>query len=151
MNDKSKPKSQKGKWSKGVSGNPTGRPRGSRNRSTVAMEALLEDGAERLIKKAMKMALAGDTAALRLCLERILPVRRDRFVHLDLPPIGNAKEISGAISTIFTAIGEGQITPSEGEVMANIVATKNNVFVAEELESRLERIESLVKPDEAQR
>jgi hypothetical protein len=38
---------------------------------------------------------------------------------LDLPPIGNAKEISGALSTILTAIGEGQITPGEGETMAN--------------------------------
>ena len=72
MSDNSKAKSsQKGQWSKGVSGNPTGRPRGSRNRSTLAMEALLEDGAEQLINKAMKMALAGDTAALRICLERI--------------------------------------------------------------------------------
>jgi hypothetical protein len=54
------------------------------------MEALLEEGAAQLIHKAMTMALAGDTAALRLCLERILPARRDRVVHLELPPIGSA-------------------------------------------------------------
>jgi hypothetical protein len=113
MNDHSKPKSQKGQWPNGVSGNPAGRPRGSRNKATLALEALLEEGAEPLISKAMTMALAGDTAAMRLCLERILPARRDRLIHLDLPPIGNAKEISGALSTILTAIGEGQITPGE--------------------------------------
>jgi hypothetical protein len=111
------------------------------------MEALLEEGAEQLINKAMTMALAGDTAAMRLCLERILPVRRDRLVHLDLPPIGSAKEISGAMSTILKAIGEGQITPGEGEMIANILATQTNVFVAEELESRLEKVESLVAPE----
>ena len=151
MNNNSKPKSQKGQWPKGVSGNPGGRRRGSRNMATLAMESLLEEGAEKLINKAMTMALKGDTAALRLCLERILPVRRDRLVHVDLPPIGTAKEISGALSTIFTAIGEGQITPSEGEMMANILATQSNVLLAEELESRLERVESLVTPDEGQR
>ena len=111
------------------------------------MEALLEEGAEQLINKAMTMALDGDTAAMRLCLERILPVRRDRLVHLDLPPIGSAKEISGAMSTILKAIGEGQITPGEGEMIANILATQTNVFVAEELESRLEKVESLVAPE----
>src|SRR6516162_8157265 len=105
-NDNSKSQ-QPGRWAKGVSGNPSGRPRGSRNKAALAMEALLEEGAEQLINKAMSMALAGDTAAMRLCLERILPVRKDRSVHLDLPPIGSAKEISGAMSTILKAIGEG--------------------------------------------
>ena len=120
MNANSTPRLQKGQWSKGVSGNPAGRRRGSRNKGTLAMEALLEEGAEQLINKAMTMALAGDTSAMRLCLERILPARRDRLVHLDLPPIATAKEISGAMSTIFKAIGEGEITPGEGEMMANL-------------------------------
>jgi hypothetical protein len=82
------------------------------------------------------MALAGDTAAMRLCLERILPARKDRLVHLDLPPIGNAKEISAAMSAIFQAIGEGRITPGEGEMLANILATQANVLTAEEFENR---------------
>ena len=150
MNDNSTGKSQKGQWSKGVSGNRAGRPRGSRNKATLAMEALLEEGSEQLIRKAMTMALAGDTAAMRLCLERILPVRRDRLVQLDLPPIGTAKDISRAISTILTAIGEGQITPGEGEMMANILATQTNVLVEEELENRLENVESLLKPEDTQ-
>jgi hypothetical protein len=96
------------------------------------------------------MALAGDTAAMRLCLERILPARRDRLLHLDLPPIGTAQEISRAMSAIFTAIGEGQITPGEGEMMANILATQTNVFVAEEFESRLEKVERLATPEKPQ-
>jgi hypothetical protein len=151
MSDHSTPKSQKGHWPKGVSGNPAGRRPGSRNQATLAMAALLEAGAEQLINKAMTMALAGDTTALRLCLERILPARRDRLVHLDLPPIGTAKEISEAMSTIFHAIGVGQITPGEGEMMANILATQTNVFMAEEMENRLERLESLVAPPAAER
>ena len=73
MTHNSKPKSKKGQWRRGVSGNPAGRPRGSRNRSTVALEALLEEGADRLINKAMKMALGGDTAALRLCWNEFFP------------------------------------------------------------------------------
>jgi hypothetical protein len=150
MNNNSQSKSQKGQWPKGVSGNPAGRPRGRRNTATLAMEAALEQGAEQLIQKVMTMALEGDMAAMRLCLERILPARRDREVHLDLPPIGTAQQNAEAVSTIFTAIGEGQLTPAEGETMANIVTAQTNIFQAEELESRLKKVEGLVTAEEAQ-
>jgi hypothetical protein len=68
-----------------------------------------------------------------------------------LPPIGTAKEISDAISTVFMAIGGGKITPSEGEMIASVLATQANVLSAQEFESRLERVEALLKPDEGHR
>jgi hypothetical protein len=64
----------------GVSGNPAGRPKGAKNKSTLAAEALLDGEAEALTRKAVEMALRGDTVALRLCLERLMPPRRDRPV-----------------------------------------------------------------------
>ena len=60
---------QAGGFQKGQSGNPRGRPAGSRNNATLACEALLEGQAEALTQKAVDMALAGDTVALKLCLE----------------------------------------------------------------------------------
>jgi hypothetical protein len=47
-------------------GNP-GRPKGSRNKATLAAEALLDGEAEALTRKAIELALAGDvTAEVRL-------------------------------------------------------------------------------------
>ena len=63
-------------FEKGVSGNPTGRPRGSRNATTLALEALLDGQANALTQKAIDLALGGDMAALRLCLDAILPPRK---------------------------------------------------------------------------
>ena len=60
----------------GQSGNPNGRPKGSRNAATLALESLLDGEAEALTRKAVELALAGDIAALRLCLDRILPPRK---------------------------------------------------------------------------
>ena len=71
----------------GVSGNPRGRPKGSRNKSTLMMAALLEGDAEAIINKLIEKAKSGDVTALRICAERLLPLRRDRPVELDLPPI----------------------------------------------------------------
>src|SRR5215212_11725484 len=67
-------------------GNP-GRPKGSRNRATLAVETLLEGEVEALTRKAVEMALAGDTTALRLCMDRIMPARKDRAVAFALPKL----------------------------------------------------------------
>src|SRR5215470_15837058 len=84
----------------GQSGNPSGRPKGSRNKATIAVEALLENEAEALTRKVIELALGGNLAALRLCFERLLPPQRDRHVSFDLPKIESAADsvaASGAV------------------------------------------------------
>jgi hypothetical protein len=75
---------QGGRFQKGHSGNPRGKPREARHRSTLAAEVLLDGEAEQLTRKAVELALGGDTTALRLCLDRIIPPRRERPVSLPL-------------------------------------------------------------------
>jgi Family of unknown function (DUF5681) len=66
-------KKQRGRpFKAGRSGNPEGRPRGSRNKATMAVEALLDGEANAIARKAVERALEGDMAALRLCLERAI-------------------------------------------------------------------------------
>src|SRR5215207_1838520 len=74
-------------WEPGISGNPAGKPKGARNRTTLAMEALLDQDAEAIIKKAIELAKAGDMTAIRLCLDRLCPPRKDRHVTFELPPL----------------------------------------------------------------
>src|SRR5918994_7645484 len=69
-------------------GNP-GRPKGARHKATLAAEALLDGEAEGLTRKAVELALGGDTVALRLCLDRLLPVLRERPVTVDLPSVAS--------------------------------------------------------------
>src|SRR3954453_13321987 len=69
----------------GHSGNPAGKAKGTRHRATRAAEALLDGEVEALPRRAVEMALAGDTVAMRLCLERILPARKDRHIPFTLP------------------------------------------------------------------
>jgi Family of unknown function (DUF5681) len=49
----------------GQSGNPAGRPKGSRNKATLAVEALLDGEAEEITRKAIELAKKGDLAAIR--------------------------------------------------------------------------------------
>src|SRR5215213_5905663 len=92
-------------FQKGQSGNPKGRPVGSRHKATLAVEVLLDGEAEALTRKAVEMALGGDTVALRLCLDRLLPVRRDRHVPFALPPLETAADAVKAIAALVRAVG----------------------------------------------
>src|ERR1700684_2923256 len=66
-----------------------GRPAGSRNKVTTLREAL-EDGGVEIILKIKSQALKGDPTAMRLCMERLLPVAKRPNSCFRLPPIERA-------------------------------------------------------------
>jgi hypothetical protein len=105
----------------GQSGNPAGRPKGARNRTTLAAEAILEGEAEALTRKAIELALAGDVIALKLCLERLMPPRKERTVSFPLPPILSPADAQGAIGSILGAVASGNITPGEAASLVAVV------------------------------
>src|SRR5215218_6521027 len=75
-------------FQKGQSGNPNGKPKGTRHRVTMAAETLMEGEAEAITRKAIELAKEGDGPALRLCMDRIYPPRKDRPVRFRLPSLG---------------------------------------------------------------
>ena len=106
---------------KGQSGNPAGRPRKSKNNATKAMQVLLDAEAQALTHKAVELALEGNTAALRMCLDRLMVPRRDRAAPLAMQPVRDAGDLAPAMATIMTAAGRGEISPGEGLVYARLV------------------------------
>jgi len=133
---------QRGKpFPKGQSGNPSGRPVGARNKTSLAVEALLDGEAEGLTRKAIELAKAGDMQALRLCLERILPPRRDRPVSFELPEIACPKQAADAISAVLAAVARGDITPTEASEVSKIVDVYVRAVETTELAERLVKLE----------
>ena len=126
----------------GQSGNPNGGPKGSLNRSTMAAAALLDGESEALTRRCIDLAMGGDPTALRLCLSRILPVKRERTISLDLPALQGSQGALGAIGRVLEAVGAGMITPSEGQAVASLVETHRRTFEIEELEHRIEALEA---------
>lgn len=53
-----------GRWEKGTSGNPAGRPRGSRNKRTLIEEAMVASAAARIAADIARRAASGEAAAL---------------------------------------------------------------------------------------
>jgi hypothetical protein len=124
-------------------GNP-GRPKGARHKATIAAEALLDGEADALTRKAIDMAKAGDTVALRLCLERLVPPRKDRPIVVELPAIVDAKDHPVVIASIFAAVADGEITPSEAQALAAVLEQHRRSIEIAEVVTRLEALEGKV-------
>jgi hypothetical protein len=132
------------KFKPGQSGNPGGRPKGALNKVTQATQALLDGEAEALTRKVVDLAKAGNPMALRLCLERVLPPRKDRFINFDLPPIQGAADLAQALGAILEAVAHGEITPGEGHVLTGILEAYRKGWEAVDFEARLSALEKEV-------
>jgi hypothetical protein len=129
------------KFKPGKSGNPNGRPRGAKNKITIEAKTILEGNTEAITRKAVEMALDGDPAAMRLCMERIYPRPKELSIKTRLPDIKQTSDIPLAISKIFQMIGNGKLTIDQGKTLASIVTAQANVLELAELEKRITDLE----------
>ena|SRR5215203_2302099 len=134
-------KQNKPQFQPGRSGNPRGRPPGSRNKTTRAIDALFDGEAEALTRKAIELAKAGDLVALRLCLDRICPPRKDRPVPFSLPELRTAEDAKLAASALLKAVADGDLTPSEASEIGRLLDSYTRILEREEFEKRLIRLE----------
>jgi hypothetical protein len=135
---------QAGRWRKGASGNRAGKPRGARHKATLAAETLFDGEAEALSRKAVELALRGDVSALRLCLDRIVPPRKDRPVCFELPKMIESKDAVSALAAIVGAVAAGELTPGEAAELSKVVDGYTRALQAVELEARLTKLEKAI-------
>jgi hypothetical protein len=130
------------KFQKGQSGNPAGKPKGTRNKTTVILEALLDGKAEALTKKAIEMAGNGDPAMMRLCIERLIPPRKDRPINFELPALTTTQDASLAMLKILESVAKGELTPSEAGEISKVIENYAETVRLSELEARIAEMEA---------
>jgi Family of unknown function (DUF5681) len=135
------PKRRGRPFPKGCSGNPGGRPQGARNAATVIAEHLLDGEAEALTRKAIQKAKQGDIVALRLCLDRILPPRRERPMAFALLRLKSPNDAAQAMAVIAAGLASGDITSSEAAELANVVDAFTRVLAASDFDTRIAALE----------
>lgn len=121
----------------GQSGNPKGRPKGSRNRTALAMEAVIEERCEEIAKKAIETGLDGDASILRALVQRLVPPRRDRPVEFELPPINTPADAAAASNAILAACADGNLTLGEAHQAMELIAAHVQTIEVAALEQRI--------------
>ena len=120
----------------------SGRPKGSRNKATIAIESLLQGQAEALTQTVVTKALEGDGVALRLCIERIAPAPKDHPVSFSLPNMNNALDASEAAGSVLTAVSEGELTTIEATRVMRLIDSYIRTLELTEIKQRLQALKA---------
>ena len=132
------------RWKPGQSGNPAGRPKGSRNRATLAAQQILNKDAETITKKAVELAKEGDRVAMKLCLERLLPVVKDKPIAVTLPDASTAAGLKEAHNAILQLLSNGDITPLEANTLSGVLKEYRLSVESSEFDERLKALEDII-------
>jgi len=105
----------------GQSGTPAGRPPGSRNRKTIAMEAAFQADLDAVVERIRQRAMDGQAPAMKLVMDRALPTGSGRPLALELPAIRTAEDVDAAHARIIAALAEGELSTREATDLMVIV------------------------------
>jgi len=124
-----------------------GRPRGSRNKRSRLARQLLDEHGEALVRKAMVEALKGDVPLLRTLLGFLLPRWKEAPVQTGPLPTGTAGDVRASLECIFQQVSTGELSLQKARILTGLLATRQDVLLANQYEDRLEALEQLLARD----
>ena len=130
-------------FQKGQSGNPAGRPRGSRNRSKIIADKLTAPVLEKIVDGVAKKAMGGNLVAARLVLNMLAHVRRDERPTCALPELKTPDDVLAAMQKVTRQVSFGALTAGEGAEFAKIFDLCLQALGHVELEQRIRHVELL--------
>ncbi len=116
-------------------GNP-GRKPGSKNKATLLAASLTEGQAEKILSKAIEMAMDGNVPMMKFLLDRILP--KERPIQLELPPLDMANDSVDAMAEIVAAVSSGRISPREAADVAQLVSAFTRAIDSTDAEMQID-------------
>ena len=126
----------------GISGNPAGRPPGSKNKTTLFAELLEEGEREEIFRKLADNAKAGDPTAMRMAIDRLDPKPRSRAIEIELPPASTREGIIAALEAVTQAVAKGEITPDEGHSFVALLLRTSQAIAERGILERVEQAEN---------
>lgn len=134
----------KGRFKRGSSGNPKGRPKGSTNSVTRLRHALADD-IDGVIDSVVQAALNGDTAAAKLLLDRVIPTLKPESRTLEPEAAITGETLTDIAFSIFDQSSNGNISTSQALELLNGLAHAAKILEVSELEERLTALEEQSK------
>lgn len=136
-------KQARGRFKPGESGNPAGKPKGSRNKTTLLVERMIEGEAEAITQTAISLAKGGDASLLRAMLDRLAPARKEPTVTIELPPIRSPADAPAIAARLIEAVAAGELTPGEAQALAGLLEAYRRQSELADLETRIAALEAL--------
>ena len=126
---------RKGGFQPGQSGNPNGRPKGSKNKRKLLDEQLDAKGAE-LAAAVLQKALDGDTMAMGLVLARAQPPLRATYAPVEFD-LDRSLTLTEQAGQIIEAISKGQLSVDQGKMLLDALGTYASLKQVDELAAEI--------------
>jgi hypothetical protein len=107
----------------------------------VLSEAILENSRDGIVEAIITAAKGGDPTAMRICADRLLPLRKGRPTAFPLPPTGTAADLARAMAEIFRGMAAGELTTDEAAGIAAVIETQRKTIELSDTEVRLRKVE----------
>ena len=135
----STPAVQKGRkgFLPGKSGNPNGRPKGSKNKTAQFAKARLEEAQEAIVLEWINMALDGNPSAMKSCIDRLYPCSRSTPDGFELPPIQTIDDIQTALACLTDALARGDTDTETAGQLIKLIQLHRESFESSELAAEL--------------
>ena len=124
----------------GESGNPEGRPKGTTDRRTE-LRALLAPHAPELIQKLVDLALEGDTSAIKICLDKVIPNIKPTDEPVSIAEFSEAADLTAKGELVMAAVADGELTPDQGSSLQSIIAAQGRILEVNDLAERVAALE----------
>jgi hypothetical protein len=134
-------KNQGSRFKPGQSGNPGGKPRGTRSKVLAELDRLGAEGAQKVLEAVLDAAQRGDLTAASIILKRCWPEFRGRPIRLELPAITTATDVVTASAAPVAAVAGGHISPEEGQAVSAVIECQRRAMETVELAARIEALE----------
>lgn len=125
----------------GQSGNPNGRPKGGTDKRNNIRD-LLKPHAKELIELAVNIAKMGDTAALKLCLDRVVAPIREDHIFVTVPKIAGPDDCIVAQAAVLNAVAAGEMLPGEGQVLSGLIDAQRRAYETSTMARQLQDIQA---------
>src|SRR4051794_36192217 len=110
-----------GQFAPGVSGNPLGRPKGSRNVSTMLIEAIEQGDAQEVVDKAaVELAKAGNVRMAMFLVNKLYPTPRFPALEIEVPD-GQDSDPRAILRATLQAMCAGAISAEEAFMVARTI------------------------------
>lgn len=131
-------RTQKGRFAKGTSGNPSGRPKSE----SAELRAKLAAHGVAVANVVLAAAKGGDLTACKLILERLLPPLKSTTapVQVEIPPDLGLTDSGRAI---LKAVAGGELAPDTGAQLVAALGGLARITEIDELEQRLAALEAM--------
>ncbi len=123
-----------------------GRPKGSKNKITVALEQIGVDNAQAVYAKLVGLALSGDVNACKMILDRVYPLRKGLRFSLEFDgPLDTIQDINDLSKHVLNMVISGEVSAEEAEEYGKVLEQRMKIITDTETMKKIEHTCMLVE------